>query len=168
MKIVALLVAALSFMPSSGVRSFVHSYLETQHGPIEAGSRLATATLPHGIVLAYVSGAGWCGTTGGCTLLILKTYGTSYRVVGTRLAVQLPLYVLDSESHGEPQLGLIRAGNGRRYRGGLWSPETIVSFDGHSYVDADTLDPALKLGERKGREALFPTHDNGFTLGAPL
>ena len=153
-------------MPSSGVRNFVHSYLANRSEPIEKGSRIATTTLPNGTVLAYVFGAAWCGATGGCTLLILTPSGPSYRVIGTRLAVKLPVYVLDSETYGEPQLGLIRAGSGRQYNGGLWYPETIVSFNGHSYGGADTPDPALKLGELKGREAIIWSARNEPTIGA--
>jgi len=166
MKIAALVLAALSFVPSSAARSFVHEYLVSRDGPLEKGSRIATAPLPNGIVLAYVFGDGWCGATGGCTLLILKSSGSSYRVVGARLAVKLPVYVLSSETHGEPQIGLIRAGDGRSYRGGLWYPETIVSFDGRSYGGVDRLDPELKVGELKGREAISWVENGEF--GASL
>jgi hypothetical protein len=119
-------------------------------------------------VLAYVFGDYWCGATGGCVLLILKPNKSSYRVVGERLAVQLPVYVLDSESYGEPDLGLIRAGSGREYRSGLWYPETIVTFDGHSYGEIGTSDPQLEPGEIRGRQTIFWGSRDKRTLGAPL
>jgi hypothetical protein len=168
MRIAALILAALSLMPSSGVRTFVRDYLVTRHGPIEKGSRIAASTLPNGTVLAYVFGDYWCGATGGCVLLILKPNGSSYRIIGERFAVKLPIYVLDSMRHGEPDLGLIRAGSAREYRGGLWYPESIATFDGYTYGDAARSDPDLRLGEIKGHEIISWGSYNGLTLGEPL
>lgn len=169
MKIAALILAALSFTPSSGVRSFVHDYLTSRHGRIERGSRIAAATLANGTVLAYIFGSQWCGATGGCVLLVLKPNGSSYRVIGSKTPVKLPIYVLERARYGEPGLGLIYAGSGQTYRGGLWYPEGIVPFDGHSYGGVERLpDRFLKLGELQGRETIFSRKHNALTLGAPL
>lgn len=169
MKIAALISVILSLVPDPGARSFVHEYLANRHGPIDTHSRIASATLKNGTVLAYVFGPQWCGATGGCTLLILKRRGSSYRLLGSKTPVKLPVYVLNTIKHGETNLGLIYAGDGHLFRGGLWSSEGIVSFDGHSYGGVGRLpDRFLPLGEREGREVIFwGTHD-WYTLGEPL
>lgn len=167
MKIVALVLAAISFMPSQAVRRFVHNYWMSRYGQVKK-ARIAAATLSNGTVLAYVFGDGWCGATGGCHLLILEPNGSSYRVIGSA-PVKLPIYVLNSKRYGEPDIGVIYAGSGELYRGGLWYPEGIISFDGHSYPHGVGVpDRFLKVGELQGREIMFWGNRNASTLGVPL
>lgn len=63
------------------------------------------------VVLAYLQGPTWCGS-GGCTLLILRPSGTSYKVIGKILAVHTPILDLQKLTNGLPELGVWVQGGG--------------------------------------------------------
>jgi len=72
-------------------------------------------------IIVYVTGPHWCGS-GGCTLLVVTSTGTSDQIVSKTIGVELPVGVLPSETAGWHDLAVqtregpkLLAFNGRKY-----------------------------------------------------
>jgi hypothetical protein len=79
--------------------------------------------------IVYVSGRGWCGSSG-CHMLVLTEKGSSYRVVAEIPGVKLPIRVLGSKSHGWRDLSVFIQGGGV-----LDGYEEKVKFNGSTYTE---------------------------------
>jgi hypothetical protein len=94
------------------VISVLKAYVETSRFGSDKLTRYSATSVPNtGVVLAYLQGPTWCGS-GGCTLLILRASGTSYKVTGKVLAVHTPIYDLQKLTNGLPELGVWVQGGG--------------------------------------------------------
>lgn len=107
--------------------------------------------------VVYVSGQRWCGS-GGCTLLILKPVGASFKVLGKLAIVQLPVRLLPSPKQGYPSFGVLVQGGGIQP-----GYEAEISFDGTTYPRNPSLPPARRLSETEGR-VIIPTTDGSIPL----
>ena len=92
---------------------------------------------------------GWCGS-GGCTTLILKQDGSSWKMVTKITNTRLPIRVLSTSSHGWHNIGILVAG------GGITNGyEAELLFNGKTYPKNPTVPPARKLkGKPTGKVVL--------------
>jgi hypothetical protein len=104
--------------------------------------------------IVYVSGQGWCGS-GGCTMLILEPTESSFNVLGRVTIVQLPIRLLQSMSHGHPDIGVIVQGGGI-----LSGYEAALSFNGESYPGNPSIPPARKAPAIQGKVIIASTQDS--------
>lgn len=88
-------------------------------------------------VVAYITGAGMCGS-GGCSAVILTPNRSGYRVVTQTSVTQLPIRVLTTRSHGWLDLAVGVGG------GGLHAAMARLKFDGTSYPDNPTDAPTMR------------------------
>lgn len=98
--------------------------------------------------VVYLTGTDWCGT-GGCTLLVLAPWGSSYKVLSRIPAVRPPIRVLESKSNGWHDLSVWTSGGGiqRGYEG-------IVRFDGKNYSRVADSPGGQHAAEMKGKTIL--------------
>lgn len=110
-------------------------------------------------VVVYLSGEAWCGS-GGCTTLVLSKRAGAYQVISKTTITNLPIRVLDVESHGWRELGVV-------VRGGGIQPgyEAALAFDGVRYPLNPSVIPARRLKGRQGR-ILISEDDMGRPLQA--
>lgn len=106
----------------------------------------------------YVEGRNWCGT-GGCLTLVLKQFGSSYRVVTRITIARTPIRVLASKSNGWQDLGVWVQGGGIQpgYEAGL-------RFDGTRYPGNPSVPPALHLTGKEPGEIVIPKSKEGTLL----
>jgi hypothetical protein len=83
----------------------------SRFGPDRSTRYSAVAASKAGLVVAYLQGSAWCGS-GGCTLLILKPSGSSYKVYSKILLVHEPIMDLRKVTNGLPELGVWVQGGG--------------------------------------------------------
>lgn len=124
------------------LRGFLQRYLGgTRFGP-DKTTRVSAGSVPiktgQDEVIVYVVGRSWCGS-GGCTLLVLESRGSSYQVIGRTSIVQLPVRLLPTLSHGHPDIG-VRVQGGGIQKG----YEAILSFDGKAYPTNPSAPPARR------------------------
>ncbi len=87
-------------------------------------------------VIAYITGRSWCGS-GGCTMLILTTEDSHYRVVAKVAIVRPPIRLLPTKSHGWHDLSVQAQGGGI-----VRSYDVKLSFTGRSYLRNPSAPPA--------------------------
>lgn len=76
--------------------------------------------------LVYLHGSDWCGS-GGCTLLVLRNLGKTWRQVSRITVTRPPIRLLDQRHKGWHALTVHVAGGGS-------SPQDVtLEFDGHRY-----------------------------------
>jgi hypothetical protein len=145
------------------LRKFLRTYLKDSVLGEDKTTRYSSATVDLGgnrvrETVVYVSGQYWCGS-GGCTLLVLKSKGTSYEVVGRTSITRLPIRVLAGKTNGWRDIGV-------RVQGGGIQPgyEAQLSFDGTSYPRNPTIPPAKRIPGRTPGRVLIPS----MAHGAPL
>ena len=112
--------------------------------------------------MIYVSGQRWCGS-GGCTLLIVESQGSGFKVIGRTSVVQLPIRLLNNTRQGHSNIGV------RVQGGGIQSGyEAILSFDGERYPGNPSLAPARRLTGKAVGKTLLSTLQNSILLyGVP-
>jgi hypothetical protein len=95
-------------------------------------------------VITHITGRDWCGS-GGCTTLVLKAEGSSYRTVARLTITRPPIRVLTTKSHGWRDIGVWMQGGGIQP-----GYEADLFFNGKSYRGRDqaTLRPPKRLRER--------------------
>src|SRR5579862_5825833 len=102
-----LAIAQLQTMSRSAVeesvRAFVGEYVKSS-GPDASGARFTDAFIDldgDGLdeVIVYLTGRNWCGTSG-CSTLILKRRGKSFRMVTRIVATRPPIRALKEVHHG--------------------------------------------------------------------
>jgi hypothetical protein len=92
--------------------------------------------------IVYILGSGWCGT-GGCSMLILTTQNTHYKVITRTTVTQLPIRVLSTRTNGWLDLAVWVSGGGIRL-----GYEAKLAFNGRRYRSNPTVAPAKKLFPR--------------------
>ncbi|MGO9324879.1 MAG: hypothetical protein ACLP07_09990 [Terracidiphilus sp.] len=141
---------AVSVRPSGPLRAFLRSYLESEGSGADKTTRITivrvtTCSGKSEEDVVYITGDLWCGS-GGCTLLILEPFDSSFRVVGDVSIVQLPIKLLASKTKGHPDIGV-------GVQGGGIQPgyEAIPSFDGNTYPGNPSVAPARKASAVRGK-----------------
>jgi hypothetical protein len=87
--------------------------------------------------LVYISGQQWCGS-GGCTVLLLKSDQSSFRVVQKFTLVQLPIRVLSTTTAGWRDLAFWVRG------GGSLSTRVVLRYNGSKYPTNPSTAPSLQ------------------------
>jgi hypothetical protein len=138
------------------ITRFLRKQLTDSHYRPDRETRYSVAVVrPKGSktedVVVYISGQRWCGS-GGCTLLVLETAGSSFKVLGRTTIVQLPIYVLPTMTNGHPDIA-VRVQGGGIERGYL----AKLSFDGERYPANPSVPPAQRLSGAAGAVKLIST-----------
>jgi hypothetical protein len=103
--------------------------------------------MPEAIV--YLVGRAWCGS-GGCSTLILRQNGGSWKIITNITVTQTPIRVLTTSTNGWRNLGVWVHGGGVQ-RGF----EAELRFDGKTYPRNPTTTPARRLvGKVAGEVAI--------------
>ena len=138
----------------SALKRFLQKELTDPRFGTDTTTRFSSAIIKsNGItkeeIIIYISGRSWCGT-GGCRLWILEPDGTSFKVIGEMIIVQLPIRVLRSISYGHFDIGVWVQGGGIQP-----GYEALLQFDGKSYPDNPSVTPARQLTEKVAGEVLI-------------
>lgn len=88
-------------------------------------------------------------------MLILEPTRSSFKVLGRVTIVQLPVRLLDSMSHGHPDIGVVVQGGGI-----LSGYEAVLSFNGESYRGNPSMPPARKVAAVRGKVLIANTEDS--------
>ena len=106
--------------------------------------------------IVYISGpqGSWCGT-GGCDMLILEPFESSFKVLGDVSIVQLPIRLLPSMEYGHPDIGV-------HVQGGGIQPgyEAVLSFNGTNYPENPSMPPARKVKGIEGKRIITTTENS--------
>jgi hypothetical protein len=153
---------ASSDRPSEALKAFLRSYLNPRgEDIIKETTRITVVSVKtEGEAseeqVVYVSGRGWCGS-GGCTMLIVEPFESSFKVLGKVTIVQLPVYLLPSMENGHPDIGVNVVGGGI-----LAGYEAVLSFDGNNYPGNPSMPPARKVKGIEGKRIITTTKDSVF------
>jgi hypothetical protein len=109
--------------------------------------------------IAYIVGRSVCGS-GGCNLLVLKSDGSSYRVVSKTTITNPPIRLLSNSSHGWRSIGIWMKGGGN-----LEGYEVELRFDGKAYPSNPNLAP--RLAEKVPGNIIIPLMKS-YTDAEPL
>ena len=110
--------------------------------------------------IVFVSGDSICGT-GGCEVLIFKGDGKNYSLLTEMSVSRPPIFVGAMKTKGWSDLVM------EVYGGGIKSYFAVLKFDGKSYPENPTVEPALpKRSRAKFVEYLSEIED--YTTGFPL
>lgn len=125
---------------------FLRRYVNEPGGSPESRTRvrLAQADLDgdrQDEVIVYLEGQSWCGS-GGCTALVLRRRGASYRIVTSMTIVRLPILVLNQVENGWKSLA-VRVGGG-----GIRPHEAVLPFNGKSYPTNPSVSPSRRQDTR--------------------
>jgi hypothetical protein len=155
---------AASNSPTEALKAFLRSYLNP--GPVRLGPLDLEETAQITVVsvktedkageeqVVYVSGQGWCGTSG-CTMLIVEPFQSSFKVLGVEPGVQLPIRLLPSMEYGHPDIGVQVSG------GGIEVPyEAVLSFNGTNYPENPSMPPARKVKGIEGKRIITTTENS--------
>ena len=127
--------------PPDALTKFLRSYLapvDSDHSTSYAFSLVNLDTDAANETVVYPMGDDWCGS-GGCTALVLKANGESFRVVGRILTTRLPIQLLDSRTNGWRDLAA------RVQGGGVIRPYyVILRFNGKRYPGSAGNAPRLR------------------------
>ena len=133
------------------LKKFLQTYLDTSKFSDDRSTRYSPALVDLDAdsvaeAVVYVSGGGWCGS-GGCLLLVLKSKGTSYEVVGRTAIERPPIRVLATKTNGWRDIGVWVVGGGVHP-----GHEAQLSFDVHPIRETRLLppphEPLRKLQEK--------------------
>jgi hypothetical protein len=148
--------ATPSGVPAEALKVYLRNYL-TSGGrfPPDLTTRITTVRVRtedgKSVDVVYVSGQGWCGS-GGCTLVILESADSTFKVLGRVTIVQLPVRLLSSSKNGYPDIGVIVAGGGIQP-----GYEAVLSFNGASYPGNPSLPPAREVSGAQGKVIIAST-----------
>ncbi|MGA2834640.1 MAG: hypothetical protein ABSE55_16350 [Terracidiphilus sp.] len=159
---------AASNNPSEALKEFLRSYLNPGPDDHKEAIRITVVSVKTEDKageeeIVYISGpqGTWCGT-GGCMMLILEPFQSSFKVLGRVTIVQLPIRLLPSRKHRHPDIGVWVQGGGIQP-----GYEAVVSFDGTNYsaTYSDNLStpPAQPVNGIKGKK-IITTTDNSIPL----
>jgi hypothetical protein len=151
---------ASSNNPSEALKAFLRSYLNPQQkDEIKDTTQITVVSVKTEDKageeqVVYVSGRGWCGTSG-CTMLIVEPFQSSFKVLGVEPGVQLPIRLLPSMKYKHPDIGVYVSG------GGIEFPyEAVLSFNGTNYPDNSALPPARKIKGSEGKRIITTTKNS--------
>jgi hypothetical protein len=88
--------------------------------------------------IVYLSGGGWCGS-GGCTMLVLEPTATSFHTIAYTTITWPPIRVLDTQTHGWHDLGVIMADKNIHQ-----DYEVRLRFNGRHYPGNPSLQPRTR------------------------
>jgi hypothetical protein len=150
---------AASNSPSEALKAFIRSYLKLGPGVPQETMRITVVSVKTEAeageeLVVYVSGRGWCGVTGGCNMLIVEPFQSSFKVIGDVTIVQLPIYLLPSMKYGHPDIEVYVAGTGDP------GYKAVLSFDGKNYPENPSMPPARHVKDIKGREIITTTKNS--------
>jgi hypothetical protein len=112
-------------------------------------------------IVVHVAGPMVCGT-GGCDTLVLTPEGEGYRLVADVGLTRPPIRAATSRTHGWRDLVVEVAG------GGGPAGATLVRFDGSTYPDNPSVEPAELLPAPPADAEIVIEPFDSFTEGAPL
>jgi hypothetical protein len=154
---------ASSNNPSEALKAFLRSYLNPGLDDHKETIRITVVSVKTEDKageeeIVYISGpqGTWCGT-GGCNMLILEPFKSSFKVLGDVSIVQLPIRLLPSMENGHPDIGVIVVGGGI-----LEGYEAVLSFDGTSYPGNPSMPPARKVNGLEGKRIITTTKNSVF------
>jgi hypothetical protein len=145
------------------LKKFLQTYLKDSVLGEDKTTRYSSASVDLGgdrvrETIVYVSGQNWCGS-GGCALLVLKSKGAAYEVVGRTTITRLPIRVLASKTNGWRDIGVWVQGGGIEP-----GYEAQLSFDGRSYPQNPTTSPARRTRAGTSGKVLIPLKAQGVPL----
>ena len=108
--------------------------------------------------IVYLMGDGWCGS-GGCTMLVLASEATSFKVVTEITISRPPIRVLSSTSHGWHNISVWVAGGGIEP-----AYEAELRFDGKTYPGNPSVAPARRLNGKVQGKIVIPSMQGGTLL----
>ncbi len=112
-------------------------------------------------VVAHVAGPMVCGT-GGCDTLVLAPEGQGLRLVTRMTVSRPPIVAAETRSNGWRDL-VVRVSGG----GIIPGYDALLQFDGVTYPDNPTVDPAKPLGAAVPGTVLIEPFES-YTQGRPL
>jgi hypothetical protein len=160
--VAAVLGASAAMADEADVRTFLKTYLQNEMGGADIGPTKAAIAFfdlnadGEEEAIVYVVGSMWCGS-GGCNALVLTPNGASFDVVMDASVTRTPLGVLDTSSNGWRDLFVSIAG------GGIAAGTVAMKFDGKSYPDNPTVEPAEPV-DASAAKALFTADERGSLL----
>jgi hypothetical protein len=149
---------ASSNNPSEALKAFLRSYLNPrQEALLEETARITVVSVKTEAEageeqVVYVSGQGWCGS-GGCTMLIVEPFQSSFKVLGDVRGVQLPIRLLPSMEFRHPDIGVQVKWDAPPY-------EAVLSFNGTNYPVSTVLPPARKIKGFEGKRIITTTKNS--------
>jgi hypothetical protein len=152
---------AASNNPSEALKEFLRSYLNPGPGDHKETIRITVVSVKTEDKageeeIVYISGPQglWCGT-GGCNMLIVEPFGTSYKVIGDLSIVQLPIRLLSTMENRHPDIGVWVQGGGIQP-----GYEAILSFNGTNYPENSALPPARPVKGIEGKRIITTTENS--------
>ena len=153
---------ASSNNPSEALKAFLRSYLNPRgEDIIKETTQITVVSVETEAgageeLVVYVSGpqGSWCGT-GGCMMLILEPFQSSFNVLGKVLAVQLPIRLLPSMEFRHPDIGVQV-----EWAAPPMDYEAVLSFNGTNYPVSTVLPPARKVKGIEGKKIITTTENS--------
>ena len=108
--------------------------------------------------IVYLTNDGWCGS-GGCTMLILESDGSTYRVITKVMTTRPPIRVLSTKTNGWHDLAVRVQGGGV-----VHAYEAKLPFNGKSYPIRPSVPAARPLATEIAGEVIVSTS----VVGEPL
>ena len=149
---------ASSNNPSEALKEFLRSYLNPGPDDHKEAIRITVVSVKTEDKageeeIVYISGpqGTWCGT-GGCMMLILEPFQSSFNVLGKVLAVQLPIRLLPSMEFRHPDIGVQV-----EWAAPPMDYEAVLSFNGTNYPVSTVLPPARKVKGIEGKRIITTT-----------
>jgi hypothetical protein len=150
---------ASSNRPSEALKAFLRSYLNPrQEALLEETARITVVSVKTEDKageeeIVYISGpqGTWCGT-GGCNMLILEPFESSFKVLGDVSIVQLPIRLLPSRKYRHPDIGVQV-----EWAAPPMDYEAVLSFNGTNYPVSTVLPPARKVKGIEGKRIITTT-----------
>lgn len=138
--------------------TFLRAYLGKGPSATRFVSATVSAGRPKQEVVVYVSGRDWCGS-GGCHLLVLAPQAGSFRVIGRATISRPPIRVLNTFSHGRPDLTVWVQGGGIDV-----GYQARLSFDGRRYPGNPSMPPARPMKHAAAGRTIISGDEPGVTL----
>ena len=133
------------------LEQFLRAYASGDDTPKDTAVRYFAAKIPgSNMIIAYLDGRYLCGTSG-CSSLILRPSGRSYKILGDIGAHRPPIRLLSTKHYGMPDFSVWVQGGGLQP-----GYQATVQFDGKEYGNP-TAPPSRKISDRLG-QTLIPRH----------
>ena len=135
------------------LRRFVRGYVKadsSDKGMVYSGALVDLNGDGTNEAIVYLGGHEWCGS-GGCTLLLLRPEGSTYRVITKITITQTPVRVLNSRSRGWHDIGVWVQGGGIQP-----GYEAVLRFNGRTYPTNPSVPPAQRVTQRPAGRVVIP------------
>ena len=137
---------------SAAMNNRLRAFLQQTSGPEEKTERYAAALVNGDEVVVYLTGRTECGT-GGCSLLILRPDGFSFKEIGYATTVWLPIRVLRTQTNGRMDIGAFS-----QWGVGDQGQELALKFEGDKYEKTQVVTDGA------AGHILIPSGDQGIPL----